>query len=356
VPTGSTQFQFPAANLTFQSTSYDWLVITTNQGQYQGSGSINGAGNFGFIVTAMDNAGSTPDKVRLKIWDKNSGAVVYDTQPGAPTTAAPTTALGGGRIQVHTNAQLVAGGPNPSGRKPDPLTPAELEPIVQEAITRWKAVGIDAGQLSALSHVAVGIAEFPGPWLGMAFPGAIWIDQTAAGYGWFLDASPTADALFPASPGSAPFGKVDLLTVVEHELGHELGFADTTGVGLMGVFLPTGARRAPALNAPPADSPGQGLLSAAPPAPMPLLPGARGVVDPNVLAALLAMPLDQTWTAPAALTGAALSSSGVLTMTVSGGVAAFSDLPIDMAGTGYTLHDTIGGDLPDIDSHPFDVT
>jgi hypothetical protein len=79
----------------------------------------------------------------------------------------------------------------------------------------------------------------------MAFPGAIWIDQDAAGYGWYL---PTAadDGAFPAAPGSPAFGKVDLLTVVEHELGHELGFDDTLGGGLMGVFLPTGTRRLPA--------------------------------------------------------------------------------------------------------------
>jgi hypothetical protein len=31
--------------------------------------------------------------------------------------------------------------------------------------------------------------------------------------------------------------------VVEHELGHELGFDDTAGEGLMGVFLSTGVRR-----------------------------------------------------------------------------------------------------------------
>jgi hypothetical protein len=80
----------------------------------------------------------------------------------------------------------------------------------------------------------VGIADFPGPWLGMAFPGAIWIDQNAAGYGWSLDPA--------ASPGA---GKVDLLTVVEHELGHELGLADNTGTGLMGLYLAPGARRAP---------------------------------------------------------------------------------------------------------------
>jgi hypothetical protein len=234
VPTGNTDFQFPPANLTFQSTSYDWLVITTNQAQYQGSGTINGAGNYGFLVTALDGGGHGPDLFRLKIWDKNnSNAVVYDTQPGAPTTAAPTTALGAGRIQVHTNAQLVAGGPNPAGADPAPLTQQELRPIVAEAIASWAAAGLDPARLSALSRVAVGIADFPGPWLGMAFPGAIWIDRNAAGYGWSLD---------PAGP--VP-GKVDLLTVVAHELGHVLGYADTDGSGLMGIYLDTGVRRLP---------------------------------------------------------------------------------------------------------------
>jgi hypothetical protein len=65
VPSGNTEFQFPAASLNFHATSYDWLVITTNQAQYQGSGTINGAGNYGFLVTALDNGGGTPDKFRI---------------------------------------------------------------------------------------------------------------------------------------------------------------------------------------------------------------------------------------------------------------------------------------------------
>jgi hypothetical protein len=48
--------------------------------------------------------------------------------------------------------------------------------------------------------------------------------------------------------------------------------------------------------------------------------------------------------------------SGTLTVTVTNGVATFSDLSIDHAGTGYTLHATIGGSLPDIDSNPFNIT
>jgi hypothetical protein len=48
--------------------------------------------------------------------------------------------------------------------------------------------------------------------------------------------------------------------------------------------------------------------------------------------------------------------SGTLTMTVSGGLATFSDLSIDLAGMGYTLHASVGGGLPDIDSGPFTIS
>jgi hypothetical protein len=263
VPTGNTEFKFPAAGLNFHGTSYDWLVITTNQAQYQGSGTINGAGNYGFLVTAQDNGGTTPDLIRMKIWDKNNNnAVVYDTQPGAPTTAAPTTALGGGRIQVHTNAQLVAGAASTGTTNLAPLTLAELQPIVREAIARWGAAGVAPARLRAVSQITVGIADFPGPWLGMAFPGVIWIDQNAAGYGWYIDPTPADDAEFPATPGSPAYGKVDLLTVVTHELGHELGFDDTAGNSLMGVFLTPGTRRIPAPAHPEAGS-GSTLIPAA---------------------------------------------------------------------------------------------
>jgi hypothetical protein len=48
--------------------------------------------------------------------------------------------------------------------------------------------------------------------------------------------------------------------------------------------------------------------------------------------------------------------SGTFTVTVVNGLATFGDLLIDMPGMGYTLHASIGGALPDIDSNPFNIT
>jgi len=110
-PDGSTQFQFSTADLNFHSTDYDWLVIATARAQYKGSGTINGSGDYGFRLTAID-AGLTPstdvDLLRIKIWDKEDGdAVIYDNQvgPGCSDSADgadPCTEIGGGSIVIHT--------------------------------------------------------------------------------------------------------------------------------------------------------------------------------------------------------------------------------------------------------------
>ena len=105
VPDGQTEFQFKVANLNFHSTVYEWLVVAGARAQYKGSGTINGGGNYGFMLTAIDgqiNGGGGVDKFRIKIWDKNNGgAIVYDNQLSAPDTDEPSTVLGGGSIVIH---------------------------------------------------------------------------------------------------------------------------------------------------------------------------------------------------------------------------------------------------------------
>jgi protocatechuate 3,4-dioxygenase beta subunit len=104
LPTGETEFQLKVANLNFHSTSYNWLVVSGARAQYKGSGTINGGGDYGFTLTAVDgqvNGGGGVDKLRLKIYDKASGTIVYDNQMGSPDSSSPSTALGGGSVVIH---------------------------------------------------------------------------------------------------------------------------------------------------------------------------------------------------------------------------------------------------------------
>jgi PKD repeat protein len=104
VPTGVTQFNFQVADLNFHSDTYDWLVIAGARAQYKGTGTINGEGEYGFMLTAVDgqlNGGGGSDKFRIKIWDKASDAVVYDNMLGADDTDELTTELQGGSITIH---------------------------------------------------------------------------------------------------------------------------------------------------------------------------------------------------------------------------------------------------------------
>jgi len=104
VPTGQTEFQFKVANFNFKSTSYDWLVIAGAKAMYKGTGTINGAGNYGFMLSAIDEK-LTPstdvDMFRIKIWDKGTGTVIYDNQIGDDDNAELTTGIGDGQIVIH---------------------------------------------------------------------------------------------------------------------------------------------------------------------------------------------------------------------------------------------------------------
>ncbi len=104
VPSGNTQFQFQAGNLNFTSTAYEWLVIAGPKAQYKGTGTINGTGSYGFLLTASDGqvtGGGGIDKFRIKIWETATEAIIYDNQMGAADDAGATTALGGGSIVIH---------------------------------------------------------------------------------------------------------------------------------------------------------------------------------------------------------------------------------------------------------------
>jgi hypothetical protein len=105
-PIGETEFQFKVADLDFHSDTYEWLVVAGARAQYKGTGTINGEGNFGFMLKAIDE-NLTPstdvDLFRIKIWDRFDDAVIYDNQMGTDEDVDPSTGIGGGSIVIHTN-------------------------------------------------------------------------------------------------------------------------------------------------------------------------------------------------------------------------------------------------------------
>jgi hypothetical protein len=110
---------------------------------------------------------------------------------------------------------LTAEGAGVASSGAPPLDEAGLVPVVADAERAWIASGADP---SAFDGLRVAVADLSDGRLGQTVGKTIYIDATAAGYGW-------AD--------------VDLFEVIEHELGHVLGYAheDAAEHPVMGASL-----------------------------------------------------------------------------------------------------------------------
>ncbi|MDX6557826.1 MAG: hypothetical protein QOF72_875, partial [Blastocatellia bacterium] len=98
---GKMKVDLPGMN--FNGTGFAYLSITGSRIQMSGSGTINGAGSYVFLLSGIDgkvDGKKLPDKVRIKIVDSASGRIVYDGLMGAADNAAPTLVLGGGTINI----------------------------------------------------------------------------------------------------------------------------------------------------------------------------------------------------------------------------------------------------------------
>src|SRR5205814_141731 len=114
-------------------------------------------------------------------------------------------------------------------------------------------------------------------------------DADAAGYGWFVDPTPADDSEFAvptafglgAGAGSPAAGRMDLLTVVMHELGHVIGLDSHSGgdpADLMAAYLGTGDRRRPSAG----EAAGAGTLLVAGPVSVPeSAGGGERPAEPN---------------------------------------------------------------------------
>ena len=140
-----------------------------------------------------------------------------------------------------------------SDSEPVSVTQADVVPVVQEAITRWAQAGLDQQMLDMMQGVVFLVEDLDGMNLGMARGNTIWLDENAAGCGWFVDSTPADDVEFHSTVVAGrltaidqqAMGQVDLLTVVAHELGHVVGLEDTQTDGLMASSLEKGLRLVP---------------------------------------------------------------------------------------------------------------
>jgi hypothetical protein len=151
--------------------------------------------------------------------------------------------------------QLFAGAPAVPGHAAVLVTQAQVQSLLPTAIAAWQAAGLDAADVRELEGVTIQVGDLGTSILGLEAAGTITINQTAAGYNWYVNAGPGSGRAFGqagpdgesvASPASPAADDVDLLTVLEHELGHVIGLADNAVAGdLMDITLGLGVRRAP---------------------------------------------------------------------------------------------------------------
>jgi hypothetical protein len=127
-PKGETQFDFKVGDFEFNALNFEYLVISNSMAQFKGTGKITGGqSGVGFTMTVTDGQldGSGVDKIRMKIYNKNNGSIIYDNQFGASDAALPTQAVG-------ANSTIVISGTNSSLTQSNTTQKAEMEATATE--------------------------------------------------------------------------------------------------------------------------------------------------------------------------------------------------------------------------------
>jgi uncharacterized delta-60 repeat protein len=227
-----------------------------------------GSNGVGFSTDGTEGSVGEGATIELALQGNGKIVAVGESDTFGPTGSTLTMDFALARFQGDAALKAAAPAPNPVFQT---LSFPALAPLVDQAFARWQAAGVDTSRLHGID---VRIADLGGTTLGLASGHTIWLDDNAAGWGWFVDQTPGDDAEFLTPGSQGEQHRIDLLTVLEHEVGHLLGFAHTNG-GVMAETLLPGARLHPTGG----------------------LGGSSSVVAADALFALLAAEDDAPWNA-----------------------------------------------------------
>ncbi|HET9129966.1 MAG TPA: matrixin family metalloprotease, partial [Terriglobia bacterium] len=215
------------------------------------------------ILTAGPQESGPPARPR-----KNSSFLLEPIEPRVLLSADVLSSV----VNVSTSQEQL---PAPSPIVHQEINGQVLQPIVAEALSRLEVMGLNADELDQAHLAKVTIADLPEWELAETHGQEIRVDSNAGGFDWYVDPNPADDNEFHrvdselvANEGSDAEGRVDLLTVLVHELGHVAGL-EHTETGVMQAGIRPGIRRTSstdqlietlkAANAPPSDQTTQEL-------------------------------------------------------------------------------------------------